>query len=276
MSFSTLMVRMDLQASNAAVLSVAADLATRFKADVVGIAVAQPMQLIYSEGYVDGSLFEQDRLQKQGLIHLAEEQFRAAMGGRVANIHWLADGSPLSVPEYLANAMRCADLLITGPTARGSTPGALSQAEMGELVIRVGRPVLLVPHDTEQIDLTSAVIGWRDTREVRRAAVDALPLLRLAGRVTVAEIVPKNEVADANLRLTDVAAWLGRHGVEAHACALPASGDDAGRLDELAQDQHAGLLVVGAYGHNRVREWMLGGVTRALLAHPARLSLLSH
>jgi len=276
MTFSTLMVRMDLQASNDAVLQAAADLAGRFKADVVGIAACQSMQMIYSDGYVDGGLIEQDRAQKKDLARQAEARFRAALSNRVPNLHWHSSIGYAPLAEYIADNARCADLLLTGPAPKGSRMDAWQQLDMGELVMRLGRPALLVPPGTERLDLDSVVVGWTETRETRRAVADALPLLRLAGRVTVAEVVPGEELADAQGRLADVAAWLGRHGIAAHSVSVPSAGNDADRLEELALDQQAGLLVVGAYGHNRLREWVLGGVTRSLLAHPSRPALLSH
>jgi nucleotide-binding universal stress UspA family protein len=276
MTLSTLMVRMDLQASNDAVLEAAAELAGRFKADVVGIAACHPMQIIYSDGYVQGDLLEQDRTQKEDLIRQAEARFRAALGNRVPNLHWRSSVCYAPLPGYIADNMRSADLLLTGPAPRGSMFDSSQQLDLGELVMRLGRPALLVPPGTERLDLDSVLVGWRDTRETRRAVVDALPLLRLAGRVTVAEVAPDEGMADAQARLADVAAWLGRHGIAAHPVAVPSAGDDAGRLEELALDHQAGLVVVGAYGHTRLREWVLGGVTRSLLAHPSRPVMLSH
>jgi nucleotide-binding universal stress UspA family protein len=104
----------------------------------------------------------------------------------------------------------------------------------------------------------------------------ALPLLQLAGRVSVVEIAPAEDLAGAQARVQDVAVWFGRHGIEAKPVAMAATGDDAARLDEVMQEQAADLLVAGAYGHSRVREWVLGGVTRNLLLHADRPVLVSH
>lgn len=90
------------------------------------------------------------------------------------------------------------------------------------------------------------------------------------------EIATDAELPAARDRLKDVAARLARHGIVAEALAVPSIGDDATRLDAIAQQQGAGLLVAGAYGHNRLREWMFGGVMRDLLLRPQRCSLVSH
>ena len=90
------------------------------------------------------------------------------------------------------------------------------------------------------------------------------------------EIAADVEMADARDHLEDVVMWLKRHGVGANSLTVPATGDDAAQLDAIARDKDAGLLVAGAYGHNRLREWVLGGVTRDLLLRPRRCSLVSH
>ena len=74
----------------------------------------------------------------------------------------------------------------------------------------------------------------------------------------------------------DVAEWLGRHGIEADALVLPARGADASRLGAYAREEGVDLLVAGAYGHNRLREWVFGGVTSDLLLKPDCCVLLSH
>ena len=84
------------------------------------------------------------------------------------------------------------------------------------------------------------------------------------------------ELFDARGRLQDVVAWLKGHGIAAKAVAAPTAGNDATHLDAIAREHGAGLLVAGAYGHNRLREWVLGGVTRDLLLRPGRCSLVSH
>ena len=98
----------------------------------------------------------------------------------------------------------------------------------------------------------------------------------LADRVTVVEIAACDNLADARGRTEDVADWLARHGVAAAARAVVAANDEPTGLGDVAKELDAGLLVGGAYGHTRLREWVLGGVTRDLLLQPARCSLVSH
>jgi len=140
----------------------------------------------------------------------------------------------------------------------------------------VGRPVLVVPAAADELKLEQVVIGWKDTRETQGAALDALPLLKKAAHVTVVEICAEREIAAARTRVEDVVGWLKAHGVVAKPLASPSTGDDASLLNAIAQERGANMVVAGAYGHSRLREWVLGGVTRDLLLRGKNFSLLSH
>jgi nucleotide-binding universal stress UspA family protein len=143
---------------------------------------------------------------------------------------------------------------------------------LGDLIMQLGRPVLLVPAAPDVSKLDRVVVGWKETREARRA----VSLLKAAAQVTVVEVAEENELAVARSHVADVVAWLERHGVAAEALTLTSTGDDSTQLNAIAHDRGANLLVAGAYGHSRLREWALGGVTSALLESTSRCSLLSH
>ena len=83
-------------------------------------------------------------------------------------------------------------------------------------------------------------------------------------------------MADGRNQITGVIGWLRHHGIVAHAVVAPSGGDDAKRLGSLADDDGADLMVAGAYGHSRIREWAMGGVTRDLLLHGTRCAMLAH
>lgn len=116
-------------------------------------------------------------------------------------------------------------------------------------------------------------IFWKSTSG---AAVDALPLFKKAGHVLVVEIAAEEDLAEARARLKDVAGWLRRHGVSAETLASSSHGEDSAQLRAMAREHAADVVVAGAYGHSRLREWALGGVTRDLLLRTERCSLLSH
>jgi nucleotide-binding universal stress UspA family protein len=269
------MVNLQLGGPNEAVLQAAGELAGRLQAHVIGTAAGQPLQAaIYGDACLAGDLIEQDCAEIERQTIEAETRFRAALAGKVSNLQWRSMVSFVSLADYIARQARAADLVITGSDHGGPALDVSRCVNLGDLVMRIGRPVLIVPRDTDTIRLENVVVGWKETREARRAVLDALPLLKLAGHVTVVEITAEEETA-VRSRLEDLADWLRGHEVAAEALAEPAHGEDAARLENIAHQRNAGLLVAGAYGHNRLREWVLGGVTRDLLLRPKRCTLVS-
>jgi nucleotide-binding universal stress UspA family protein len=235
----------------------------------------QTMQFDYREGYVPADLVEQDRKQLEKEITVAEAEFRNTLQARIRTIEWRSAVTSGALSEYIAREARSADLVITGPGSGGRLDAARF-VNIGDLVMQVGRPVLVVPAAADELKLERIVIGWKDTRETQRAAFDALPLLKKTAHVTVVEICAEKEIAAARTRVEDVVGWLKWHGIAAESHASPSTGDDASLLNAIAQEQGANMIVAGAYGHSRLREWVLGGVTRDLLLRGESFSLLSH
>lgn len=276
----SLMVRLAAGEPNDALLKLTADLATRVKvAKAIGISARQLIQFYGTpEMYVPPELVNWDREQIDRELKAAEKDFRSALEGKVAAVEWrstvLTSGS---IADYVAGQMRAADLLVTAPQERGALLDRSRYVDIAELVLRAGRPVLVAAPTEDRVDLRTVVVGWKDTREARRAVQDALPLLRLAERVIVVEIAAE-DFAEARTRTQDVAGWLAGHGIAASARAVVAATSEGEQLRNIASDLEldAGLVVGGAYGHTRLREWMLGGVTRDFLLHPSRCSLVSH
>lgn len=273
---TTLMVRLELGHTNAGLLQIAGDLAERLHASLIGIAACQPMQIVCGDGYMSGDVIEQEREEFETEIKEAETEFRSTLQAQVRDLEWRSAVSFASVPDYLAHQARSADLMITGVDRNSSLLDSSRYVSIGDLVMQVGRPVLIVPASAGKLKLGRVLIGWKDTREARRAAFDALPLLRMAAHVTVVEIAAEQELAAASAHLKDVVGWLKRNGVIAEPIASPSTGDDAKGLNAVADEQQADLIVAGAYGHSRLREWVLGGVTHDLLLRAARCSFVSH
>lgn len=276
MTYKTIMVHLQLRQSNAGVLKIAADLAERFHAGVTGIAVCQQMQIMQGDVYVSGDLIEQDREEIEKEIKDAEATFRVALGLCAGPVEWRSAITLAALPGHLADEARSADLIITGIERDPALFDGSRHVDVGDLAMQAGRPVLIVPAKTEQLILDRVVVAWKDTREARRALADAVPLLIRAGHVALIEIAVKEELAAARKRLAEVAAWLARHGVVAEPSVSESNGDDAGLLAAIARDQKADVVVAGAYGHSRLREWAFGGVTRNFLLHADQCLLVSH
>jgi nucleotide-binding universal stress UspA family protein len=276
MTYATLMVHLDVGSSNAGRLQVAGDLADRFGTGVVGIAACQPMQLAYADGYVSGEMIEDDLKAKEKGIAAAEAEFRSAFQKRTNALEWRSAITLDPLSDFIACEARSADFVITGVDHNRSVFDTSRHVELGDLVMRIGRPVLVVPEAATKVGFDRILVGWKDTRETRRAVADALPLLKKATFVTVVEIAVESEMAQARRHLDQVVEWLKRHGVTAESIVAPSTGSDSTHLAEIGREQKAGLLVAGAYGHNRLREWMLGGVTRDLLLRPEGCAYVSH
>ena len=275
MTYANVMVHVQPGRSNAALLEVAGDLAARFKADVIGIAACQPMQIVYGEGYVDAESIDIDRKLIADQLQEAEAEFRIALKTQSGALDWRSLVSTLPISQYVAREASSADLVITS-SGISSLSDHSRRADTSDLVMQAGRPVLVVPHNAKRLKLQRVVVFWNDSRETRRAIADALPLLMKAPYVAVVMLVPEDETLSGRMHLDAVVAWLKRHGIECWSVVAKAERDDVTQLKAIAEEQDADVIVAGAYGHSRFHEWALGGITRDLLLHSDRCALLSH
>jgi nucleotide-binding universal stress UspA family protein len=165
---------------------------------------------------------------------------------------------------------------VVGASRDHAIAPAVHALDPAELVLAAGRPMLLVPPEAKDLVGARALVAWKDRREARRAVADALPLLQRAERVLVVEAGEASARERQSSGSADVAAWLCRHGVTARGIVTDDTAGVAVQLDRIAEEEGADLIVAGAYGHGRFREWALGGVTRDLLLYARRCVLLSH
>lgn len=276
MTYKTLMVHLELNGDNDGVLAIAGDLAERFGAMVIGIAACQPLQVPFDTGYMATDVLAQDRTQIHGDMAAVEAQFRKALDGRARELEWRSTITYGALADYIADEARAADLIITGRDIGASLLDESRRVNIGRLALEAGRPVLLVPQGITALPLARVFVGWKESREARRAAADAVPLLRLAGDVTVMEVTDEAGLAMATDHVDDVAAWLIAHGVSARPEAVAASGLEAGYLHAELLSRKCDLLVAGAYGHSKLGEFLFGGVTEDILLDPDFCVLFSH
>jgi nucleotide-binding universal stress UspA family protein len=278
MTYATLLVPVEAEPPIDHRLSLAIDLANQFDATLIGVG-AEVWRPPIRGGDFDGgyapSVYAAEMAFLEADLKRSEAKFKAAGAGVRQGMDWRsATASPIA---KIAAEARAADLVVTSRSARlGASEDNV--AKPGALVLQAGRPVLVAPPEADKLDLSCAVIAWKDTREARRAMADALPLLKRAGAVVVAEVCYHSDAASAKVRLDDVAAQLLRHGVSA-STTVCVEEIDVRAIDqflELADQHKAGLIVAGAYGRSRFQEWVFGGFTRGLLAQTKRAVLLSH
>jgi nucleotide-binding universal stress UspA family protein len=277
MTYATVMVSLALDQPNDARLQIAGELAERFEAAIVGVAAAQfAPPLYFTDGAAAQELIDQEEVSIKRRLADLEAQFRAATKTRSGRVEWR---SAMDFPaRFVLAQARCADIVVSG----GQSPAfsdSFALASPKDLVMQAGRPLLVVPDGINWLDLRSVLVAWKDTPEARRAVADALPMLRKAKDVAIVEIPEQGaDRAAVMAGVSDVAAWLARHGVTATARVPEAAGNEtaAVQLERAAGDVGAGLIVAGAYGHSRFRELILGGVTQYLVTQSARCVLLSH
>ncbi|AWW74175.1 universal stress protein family domain protein [Erythrobacter sp. KY5] len=168
------------------------------------------------------------------------------------------------------------DIIIVGPHDVGEEGSRGPSSMVGQLAIHAPVPVLVVPGDTKKFEVTAPVlIGWNGSPEAATALRMALPILAKSSQVYIACVAEKNEKSFYDFPPTEAAIYLSRHGIEAEVISIP-KGDAkiADTLFSAAQMRDCGMIVMGAYGHSRLAEMLLGGVTRRMLSEPQTPILL--
>jgi nucleotide-binding universal stress UspA family protein len=251
----------------------AARLADKFTATLIGFSALAIRPPLVVEGAVIAQVTEAEIKEMRAKLASKENWFRNIAGAEHRKLEWR---SVLDFPtEALAREARSADLIVIGQSKK--LVDAYSSLDSGGALLKAGRPLLVVPEGVSSLRAEHVVIGWKDTREARRAVQDALPFLHEAGSVAIVEIYESDEADAAQNHIDDVAHYLGRHKINAGPkIALRRKDSDAAQLIRIAQEAGADLLVTGAYGHSRLGEWIFGGMTRDLLASSPICCLMSH
>ncbi len=263
MGFKTILVHVDTAPSVSHRLKLSADLAARFEAHVVGLYIRRPFQApAFSDaGPAMGSLFRT----YENATKADEAAAMAAFGSPSPSKEWrVADGE---AKEVVVAHARYADLVIVGQT-EPDAPAAATPLDLAEAVGMAGeRPVLIVPHiGVVKPPGQTVMLCWNGSREAARAATGALPILKRAQQVIILLVDAEDDGKPGGPGMR-VAAWLARHGVNATVKRDTGGGSDIGEIIlSRAADQDADLIVMGLYGHSRMREWVLGGASRTLLA----------
>jgi nucleotide-binding universal stress UspA family protein len=259
MEIRSILVNVGLGSGQSA-LNYAVGMAQEFGAKLIGVAAAEPNLAIVGVegGHVAAEYYAAESANIERLLGRAEEKFHAAapVSGQAEWRGVVNDATSVVIEE----ARRC-DIVVAGLGDSGGMTGAL---DAGHLILSCGRPVLLVSETGDgKFRLGKAVVAWKDTREARRAVSDALPLLQRSDHVKVVAHSEGDLAAEA-ASLDGIVGWLSLHGVRAESKLAQHSADF---LEQLGAASTGGpdLVVSGAYGHSRVREWLFGGVTKDLL-----------
>ncbi|MEO8321450.1 MAG: universal stress protein [Bradyrhizobium sp.] len=272
MSYATLLAYVNVDHVSKQLVGVAAGVADMFSARLVGLSALAVMPPFVAEGVVIvDNATEFDIAKMKAKLAEAGKKFQAAAGiGR--QIEWR---SAIEFPtQTLISEARSADLIIV---EKGKSDDIYRTVDAGAAILGAGRPFLVVPAAVKSLAVDHVVVGWKDTREARRAIQDALPFLHEAKRVTVMEIRKKEEMDAARDAVADVVRYLAQHRIKAECrVEMQAHGSGADQIIGLAEEKGADLMVTGAYGHSRLNEWVFGGMTRDLLTSSPICCLMSH
>ena len=280
MSYRSILVHLDESPRCAVRVAIAARLAREHGAYLLGLAPAGrvnlPARVTPSLTGIPNYLeLAQASLNERAAALVREFKARAESLG-VASLEGRV-GEDDSVPALLEHA-RAHDLIVLGQTDRTSPRSAIEVDIPEQVFMQAGTPVLVVPYagDFDAVG-SCVVVAWNASREATRALHDALPLLHKARSVHLMCFErPSDLVHVSRLQLNDVRHWLGRHGVEVQLHQEPVRTDIGEALLSRACDLGADLVVMGGYGHSRMKEFLLGGVTRRLLAQMTVPVLISH
>ena len=180
------------------------------------------------------------------------------------------------VPTRFAHIARRFDLSVIGQFERDRdhrTTNIVIEAALFES----GRPVLIVPFiQKDRLKLDHVMVCWDGSRAAARAIADAMPFLTRSGKTSII-VADTQSAKSTDLPGADIATHLTRHGVNATIERIPVSKIDVSNtILSYAADAGADLIVMGGYGHSRLREFILGGTTRGMLASMTKPTLMSH
>ena len=273
MTYKSILLNLNIDGMVAPVIKLGVEMARRFDARLIGFSAADVPPPIVMEG---GTTFEGESMMLQlQNIERRIEDLRAeleGLAGTTVETEWRgAVGNPTGL---LIDAACMADLIVTAPPEVVSSGDVHRSADLGNLILQAGRPVFVASSDQQSFRLNKVLVGWKETRETRRAIVDAMPFLQMAQEVHVITI-NDDATNETWTGLNNVIAFLSLHDVKAKADVFPEKSDGRSIAD-VADAIHADLTISGAYGHSRFREWIFGGATRSLLENDRLNRVMSH
>ena len=279
MSFKTILVYCDSSEATKGRLAVAIELSQRFGSHLIALHVRPSFETaaFFDSGLSMDTLYTAYREGMEREAAAAKAIFDAATERKDLPAEWRSvEGF---VDDEVVVHARYADLVVAGQAgpperANVSTPSDLSET----VAMASGRMVLVVPYiPVAEAPGKIVMLCWNASRESARAATDALPFLKGAEKVIVLVVDPGKSRGHGAEPGADVAGWLVRHGVKAFVQRDTAvDGDVGATILSRAADHGVDLIVMGIYGHSRVREFVLGGASRTLLASMTVPVLMAH
>lgn len=280
MVFKDILVHVDADKGMTALARIAMEFARRYNAHLAAVCfAADPIVAATVFGLVPASLLEDLRQEAANRARTAAEAFRKLASKEGMNCDCrVVDCVADDVSNQLSIHARHADIVVLGqpdPKSDGAGDSELAAT----VAFECGRPALIVPANTNAVTSGQRVmVAWDGGKEAARALNDALPILERAETVTVLSVNPATaEYGKRRIPGADIALHLARHGVNVETVSRSSAETSVSEviLNEIAS-KGADLLVMGVYGHSRLREFVLGGVTRDILGKMPIPVLMSH
>ena len=278
MSYKTILVHADQSRHAPERIRVAAQLAQAEGAHLVGAAMTGLSRYLYQDSSVDLArtvvATHMDALYQRANDALAQFEDIARAAGALTCERRLVDDESASA---LAMQSRYADVVVVSQDDRSDPSAHLSPRLPEYVMLNSARPVIVVPYAGSFATLgENVLVAWDASMEATRAVSNAIPLLRRARHVTIAVFNPNPFDSHGEQPGADIALYLARHGVNIEV-SLQQTGIDVGNaMLSMAADRSCDLIVMGGYGHTRLREVLLGGVTETLLRSMTVPVLMSH
>jgi nucleotide-binding universal stress UspA family protein len=280
MTYKTILVYLNDVARAERLLKVAAPLARAHKAHLIGLAVIPPYVVTPAFDPTSvGVTVDAHRTAYMADIDKLKAMFNETGRREELNCEWQqADAQFGTAAACVLEHARSADLVVTSQDDSSWSYSTFLEAS-DRIVMEAGRPVLVIPNKGRAVmPPKRALIAWNSRREAARAAFDAIPLLSHGADVTVLWVDTSSDpVVAGDAPGVDLCTSLARHGFKCEAASVQAPfGDAAEAILREAGSRGADLIVMGAYGHSRFREFILGGATRDILARMDHPVLMSH
>ncbi|MFM9942876.1 MAG: universal stress protein [Hyphomicrobiaceae bacterium] len=260
-------------------LRAAVPLVRAMDAHLIALSVVPPFVVVPAvDGMGTTVSIDAHREAYRGEMAQLKAKFLDATAAQPLRAEWReADALFGSVAGMVVEHGRCADLIVASQADPDWGSSSLIEDPV-RIAMESGRPLLLVPNSgAVTLPPKRITIAWNGRREAARAVFDARSLVRHADEVNVTWINPGQDPAAGDLPTAEICATLARHGAKVQASQATAPGADVGReLLRQAAAFGSDLLVMGCYGHSRLREFVLGGASRDVLAGMTLPVLLSH
>jgi nucleotide-binding universal stress UspA family protein len=255
----------------------AISLARLFDAHIAGIGfIYEPVIPGTVMGGIPTDLIEAQREENTRAAKVASDRFEAAASraGLSAEVR-LLDASVAGAADLFGRIARRFDLAVVGQAR--PQEGASEELLIEGALFESGRPVVVVPHvQTQGVTLDRVLVCWDGSRPATRAIADALPFLRRAKAIDIVAVSGERGKG-SELVGTNMARHLARHGLKVELKRLSAGNVDVpAAITARATETGADFMVMGGYGHSRLREFILGGVTRTVLTSSTIPVLMSH